>query len=52
MSGVEEKKPLWKRAMAIPNSMFGEAVGQLYVKKYFPKENKEYMVRLVENLRK
>lgn len=51
MSGVEEKKPLWKRAMAIPNSMFGEAVGQLYVKKYFPKENKEYMVRLVENLR-
>ena len=39
MSGVEEKKPLWKRAMAIPNSMFGEAVGQLYVKKYFPKEN-------------
>lgn len=51
MSGVEEKKPLWKRAMAIPNSMFGEAVGQLYVKKYFPKENKEYMVRLVEHLR-
>lgn len=51
MSGVEEKKPLWKRAMAIPNSMFGEAVGQLYVKKYFPKENKEYMVRLVENLK-
>ncbi len=51
MSGVEEKKPLWKRAMSIPNSMFGEAVGQLYVKKYFPKENKEYMVNLVENLR-
>lgn len=51
MSGIEEKKPLWKRAMAIPNSMFGEAVGQLYVKKFFPKENKEYMVRLVENLR-
>lgn len=51
MSGIEDKKPLWKRAMAIPNSMFGEAVGQLYVKKYFPRENKEYMVRLVENLR-
>ena len=51
MSGTEEKKALWKRAMALPNSMFGEAVGQLYVKKYFPKENKEYMVRLVENLR-
>ncbi len=51
MSGVEEKKPLWKRAMAIPTSMFGEAVGQLYVKKYFPKENKDYMINLVENLR-
>lgn len=51
MSGQEEKKPLWKRAMAIPNSMFGEAVGQLYVEKYFPEENKRYMKDLVENLR-
>lgn len=52
MSGVEEKKPRWKRAMVIPNSMFGEAIGELYVKKYFPEKNKEYMVALVENLRK
>lgn len=52
MSGKEEMQPRWKRAMAIPNSMFGEAVGQLYVEKYFPKENKEYMVNLIENLRK
>lgn len=51
MSGTEEEKPLWKRAMGLVNSMFGEAVGQLYVKKYFPQENKEYMVGLVENLR-
>lgn len=52
MSGTEEKRPLWKRAMSIPNSMFGEAVGQLYVKKYFPEKNKKYMERLVDNLRK
>ena len=52
MSGTEEKKPLWKRAMAIPNSMFGEAIGQLYVEKYFPERNKAYMKGLVENLRK
>ena len=51
MSGTEEKKPLWKRAMTIPNSMFGEAIGQLYVQKHFPEENKRYMVGLVENLR-
>ena len=52
MSGQKEKKPRWKRAMSLPDSMFGEAVGELYVEKYFPKENKEYMLTLVENLRK
>lgn len=52
MSGQKEKKPRWKRAMSLPDSMFGEAVGELYVDKYFPKENKEYMLALVENLRK
>lgn len=52
MSGKEEQEPRWKRAMSLPNSMLGEAVGQLYVAKYFPEENKEYMVGLVENLRK
>ncbi len=52
MSGKDELQPRWKRAMAIPNSMLGEAVGKLYVEKYFPEENKEYMKKLVENLRK
>lgn len=51
MSGKEELEPRWKRAMAIPNSMLGEAVGKLYVEKYFPEENKEYMIKLVDNLR-
>ena len=51
LSGVEEQEPRWKRAMRIPNSMLGEAVGRLYVEKYFPKENKEYMKSLVENLK-
>lgn len=51
LSGKEEKEPRWKRAMAIPNSMFGEAVGQLYVAKYFPEENKKAMQKLVGNLR-
>ena len=52
MSGQKEQKPRWKRAMALPDSMFGEAVGQLYVAKYFPEENKSHMLNLVENLRK
>lgn len=51
MSGIEEMEPRWKRVMTIPNSMFGEAVGELYVKKYFPEENKQYMVVLVDNLK-
>lgn len=52
MSGKEEQEARWKRAMTIPNAMLGEAVGELYVNKYFPFENKVYMVDLVENLRK
>lgn len=52
MSGKEEQEARWKRAMTIPNAMLGEAVGELYVNKYFPFENKAYMVDLVENLRK
>lgn len=51
MSGKDELQPRWKRAMAIPNSMLGEAVGKLYVEKYFPEENKEYMKMLVGNLK-
>lgn len=40
MSGKEEPEPRWKRAMTIPNSMLGEAVGRLYVSKFFPKDNR------------
>ncbi|MCH5222451.1 MAG: M13 family metallopeptidase [Muribaculaceae bacterium] len=52
MSGQKEKQPRWKRVMGLVSSMFGEAVGELYVAKYFPQENKDYMLNLVENLRK
>lgn len=51
MNGTKEQQPRWKRAMGIPCSILGESVGALYVEKYFPPENKEYMKRLVENLR-
>lgn len=51
LSGTEEKRPLWKRAQGMVGSLFGEAIGQLYVKKYFPEENKVYMLDLVEKLR-
>ena len=50
MTGVEEMKPRWKRAMGVPNSILSEAVGEIYVSKYFPKEDKERMMVLVKNL--
>ena len=43
MRGVTEKRPRWKRAMAVPNSLLGEAVGKMYVAKYFPESSKEQM---------
>ena len=52
ISGKEEPSPLWKRAVGIVNGTLGEAVGQMYVKKYFPEENKARMLALVKNLQK
>lgn len=52
MSGVTEQKARWKRAMSVPNSILGEAVGQMYVKKYFPEENKKKMLEIVGELQK
>ena len=52
LSGSEEPRPLWKRASGIVEGSLGEAVGQMYVKRYFPKQNKERMLALVKNLQK
>ena len=52
LSGKKEPSPLWKRAVGIVNGTLGEAVGQMYVKRYFPEENKERMLKLVKNLQK
>lgn len=51
MSGVQQQRPRWKRALGATEGAMGEAVGQLYVEKYFPQSSKEYMIGLVENLR-
>lgn len=51
MSGVTEQRPRWKRALNATESTLGEAIGELYVEKYFPASSKEYMLNLVENLR-
>jgi putative endopeptidase len=52
MSGVKELRPRWKRALGAIEGYMGEAVGQLYVEQYFPQSSKDYMIGLVENLRR
>ena len=51
MSGVSAQQPRWKRALSATEGLMGEAIGQLYVEKYFPESSKKYMLELVENLR-
>ena len=51
MSGRKEDHPLWRRATSQVQSVMGEALGRIYVKKYFPASSKERMKTLVENLR-
>lgn len=50
-SGVQQQRPRWKRALAVPDSYMGEAIGQLYVEKYFPESSKQKMLDLVGNLK-
>ena len=52
MAGTQEPKPRWKRAMSVPNAVLGEAVGKMYVAKYFPEKDKEWMLGMVRNIQK
>jgi putative endopeptidase len=51
LSGKTERRPRWKDAVAITEGVLGEAVGQEYVKIYFPPQAKERMLKLVDNLK-
>ncbi|MBQ0156521.1 MAG: M13 family metallopeptidase [Bacteroidales bacterium] len=50
LSGRQEPSPRWKRAVSTLESAMGEAIGEMYVEKYFPASHKERMVQLVKNL--
>lgn len=50
MRGAQEMQPRWKKAVSTVNGALGEAVGQMYVEKYFPAQAKARMVALVKNL--
>ena len=50
MTGRKEDHPLWRRATSQVQGAMGQALGRIYVKKYFPAAAKERMVKLVKNL--
>lgn len=52
ISGQQENRPRWKRAVGTVNSVLGEEVGRMFVEKYFPAEAKDRMISLVDNLKK
>lgn len=52
LSGRKEVFPLWKRATSQVESMMGEALGKIYVEKYFSESSKKRMEVLVANLQK
>ncbi|MBK6762662.1 MAG: M13 family peptidase [Micrococcales bacterium] len=50
LRGVPQMRPRWKRGVDLVEGMVGEALGQEYVGRHFPPENKARMVELVDNL--
>ena len=52
ISGVQEQKPRWKRAVSTISGSLGETIGKLYAKEYFPETSKQRVVKLIKDLQK
>jgi putative endopeptidase len=50
LSGTPQQSLRWKRALGATNSAMDEAVGKLYVAKYFPAQNKKQLQQMVANI--
>jgi len=51
LTGTMAQRPRWKRVQGETDNALSEAIGQLYVRKYFPAESKKRMLELVANLK-
>jgi endothelin-converting enzyme/putative endopeptidase len=51
LSGVQAQRERWKRGVQLVNNALGEAVGAIYVARYFPPAAEKQMAELIENLR-
>lgn len=52
LTGQQQIKPRWQRMTSSTDNNLGEALGELYVKRYFPENAKKRMLELVDNLQK
>jgi len=50
--GAKEDRPRWEKVTEMLNGQIGDAVGHVYVDRFFPAESKKQMEELIENLRK
>ena len=50
LSGTPEQRPRWQRGVAVVNALLGDAVGQIYVQRYFPPEAKAAAQAMVANI--
>jgi endothelin-converting enzyme/putative endopeptidase len=51
LSGQQQQRERWKRGISLLNGNLGEALGQIYVQRHFPAENRRQMNELIGNLR-
>ncbi|QOY95706.1 M13 family metallopeptidase [Massilia sp. UMI-21] len=51
LTGSPQQSPRWKRALSATNTAMDEAVGKMYVAKYFPAENKADIQKMVANIK-
>ncbi len=51
MSGVTKQKPRWEKIVKQTNRNLGELIGQIYVTDYLPKNTKEKLLEIGENIR-
>ncbi len=52
LSGQKEIQPRWKTASGLTDRMLGEALGQIYVDKYFKPEAKQRLIGMIDNMAK
>lgn len=50
LRGTPQQKPLRERALSVVNGSLGEALGKLYVEKYFPEEAKKVAKEMVDDV--